>query len=143
MSKKEYIEREVAIQATTLEVLGDPHPTEAALIATVHKKLCAVPAADVVSMGEFEELRATLDATIAGQVTLQEALAKANGDIKGIFSEMENAMRLGLIAIRGRLEVKGRRSIKAALLAEYNAFACAERFVAELKKKYLEMENDS
>ena len=51
--KKEYIEREEAIRATTLEVIGDPHPSEAALIATVHKKLRAIPAADVLSRSEF------------------------------------------------------------------------------------------
>ena len=48
MNDKEYIERDEAIRATTLEVIGDPHPSEAALIATVHKKLRAIPAADVV-----------------------------------------------------------------------------------------------
>ena len=74
MAEKEYIEREAALRA----ILGEPpdahYPSWYA--GTIEK----IPAADVVPRTEVEELQDLLDAAIAGQKTLQRALADARSE---------------------------------------------------------------
>lgn len=140
MSEKEYIEREAAIRATTLEVIGDLHPSEEALVAVVHKKLRAIPAADVVPKSDFEELEEILNATISGQKTLQKALAEANDKTEDIFAKIDNGIHLCLLFIENMLkEKRGDIVAEILLVSKRDVFTLMRAFVADLQKIYMEV----
>lgn len=61
---------------------------------TVVSVIFDAPTADVVPKSEYEELKQLLDATIAGQETLQKALANAKSEVaREIFGEFEEALQ--------------------------------------------------
>lgn len=82
-----------------------------------------VSAADVVPKSEYDELKAMLDATIAGQETLQEALAEAKSEVAREFIKACDSM-LSLVCEMTGLEM--------TFFGNY----------AKLKKKYTEGKTD-
>lgn len=116
MNNKEYIEREAAIQATTLEVLGDPHPSEAALLATVHKKLRAVPAADVIPPNEL---------------------------VRRIFLDVKRAIREEALRFCNEFERAKDSHLEAYFKNKQDTVIFLYMKIDSLEREYMEVENDS
>ena len=84
-----------------------------------------IPTADVVPKSEVEALKEKLDATIAGQETLQKALVNAKGEVaRKIFEEIEKYW------------------IDSDTLPDCARLVDLDK-IAELKKQYTEGQNDT
>lgn len=93
-------------------------------LSDVRKALLMVPVENVAPRAEVEELRELLDATIAGQETLQRALANARSEVaREIFEEIEK---------------HGRKVQSSDWNGEFWDVGILMRDIAELKKKYTE-----
>ena len=120
----EYIKREDAISALCFgcnqEFSDEPcEPNECAL----RQAIKAVPTADVVPKSEVERLQEMLDATIAGQETLQKSLVNAKAEVaREIFAEIEEILEYWYSATPD--------SYSGVILT----------YITELKKKYIPQE---
>ena len=108
-----------------------------------------MPTADVVPKSEVEELKGELaiaerhekdaralfkDAVIQLQNARREVARE-------IFEEIEKEIDLGLSVITKNLNAKGGRANgKTVLISKYDVFIEAKKYIAELKKKYMEAE---
>lgn len=87
-----YIKLEDAIKATTYVGTAEPTDIIPLTLYAAQKNIRKIPAVDVVPKSEYDELKAMLDAAVAGQETLQEALAEAKSEVaRRIFEEMEQS----------------------------------------------------
>ena len=96
------------------------------------------PTADVVPKSEVDLYKKLNDELEDELASTYDKLENAKTEVaREIFEEIENAIDLNLLAIKGYLNSKGMRANgKTILFAKYEVFTKTKNFLDDLKKKY-------